>query len=671
MLKAHRLLKSASIAIVITGGAASLVACSEIEVPDSRAMMEAPSLEDVQRGDDCAPGVTKSFEDAPLARCAVHPEFHTKDLLNGEIAAATSATGVKTQGVRALNNAGAMAAATPPSCAAKAGPGIASCGMLGNEDCCRVASVPAGRAGGITVDDFELGVFEVTSGRFAAFVEATGGNLRRAAREGNWQGWDPAWTPTLPATRGEVDTALGPACVARSNVRAFGARTWPSADTEAAVASLITDNNTRADDIRSDSKAARLYQKPINCVTYPIARAFCAWDGGRLPSNDEWAYAAMGGNEQRVYPWGAARTAEKLVTDLNRDANSFTFPDDFKFFGNGMNAYHIGPPGKKPAGMARWGHHDMGGNVLEWVADVNGNSGIVRGGSWEGHQDKNSEIYNGYPLSRSYGSLGIRCAYGQKKDKDPGPGFAEPAGLVNIYRGEATGDHLLGTTDGEGQPGFTAQGIVFRIFGGNAPDTAPLHRCRMKSGQHFVSNDPACEGQIAEGRLGYVARSAAPGLLPLYRCYANGDHVSTVTPTECAKRGLAVEGQQGFVHAPPPSKFIRALYQAALGRDVDPTGHAGWLGVVRPGGGNKGCGVDRLATVVQGVFASPEMDARGLSIPARVDALYRAALSREPDAGGRAYYIAQAEAGRSWLSLAKEVAGSSEFEGLVAGRCSN
>jgi hypothetical protein len=65
------------------------------------------------------------------------------------------------------------------------------------------------------------------------------------------------------------------------------------------------------------------------------------------------------------------------------------------------------------------------------------------------------------------------------------------------------------------------------------------------------------------------------------------------------------------------------------------------------------------------------MDARGLSIPARVDALYRAALSREPDAGGRAYYIGQAEAGRSWLSIAKEVAGSSEFEGLAAARCTN
>ena len=39
------------------------------------------------------------------------------------------------------------------------------------------------------------------------------------------------------------------------------------------------------------------------------------------------------------------------------------------------------------------------------------NTGIVRGGSWEGHRDQNTQAYVHYPLDRSYGSLGLRVAY--------------------------------------------------------------------------------------------------------------------------------------------------------------------------------------------------------------------------------------------------------------------
>ena len=45
---------------------------------------------------------------------------------------------------------------------------------------------------------------------------------------------------------------------------------------------------------------------PINCVTWQEAYAFCIWDGGLLPSESEWEYAAYGGSQQREYPWGTA-----------------------------------------------------------------------------------------------------------------------------------------------------------------------------------------------------------------------------------------------------------------------------------------------------------------------------------------------------------------------------
>src|SRR5205085_368808 len=46
--------------------------------------------------------------------------------------------------------------------------------------------------------------------------------------------------------------------------------------------------------------------RPINCVSWYVAEAFCIWDNGRLPTDAEWELAAAGGSELRLYPWGDA-----------------------------------------------------------------------------------------------------------------------------------------------------------------------------------------------------------------------------------------------------------------------------------------------------------------------------------------------------------------------------
>ncbi|MEZ4265745.1 MAG: SUMF1/EgtB/PvdO family nonheme iron enzyme [Myxococcota bacterium] len=98
---------------------------------------------------------------------------------------------------------------------------------------------------------------------------------------------------------------------------------------------------------------------PANGVNWFGARDYCAWIGGRLPTEAEWEYAARGGRAQRRYPWDPAvePTCEHAV------------------FGGGTgNRCGIDSTSEiayyPPLGENRvsWTEH-MAGNVWEWTAD--------------------------------------------------------------------------------------------------------------------------------------------------------------------------------------------------------------------------------------------------------------------------------------------------------------
>ncbi len=91
---------------------------------------------------------------------------------------------------------------------------------------------------------------------------------------------------------------------------------------------------------------------PVTHVSWFMARTYCAWARGRLPTEAEWEKAARGPDGRR-YPWGDdAPTRERAS------------------YGQLMDTGAPEPVGAHPTGDAPYGAHDMAGNVWEWVADV-------------------------------------------------------------------------------------------------------------------------------------------------------------------------------------------------------------------------------------------------------------------------------------------------------------
>ena len=195
------------------------------------------------------------------------------------------------------------------------------------------ASFPA------TVSDFRLDKYEVTVGRFRKFVESGMGTRAMPPADGSGQhanisasGWSAAWNVNLTADK----TAL----IAALQCDATTYNTWT--DTPGA-----NDN------------------RPINCVNWFEAMAFCIWDGGYLPTEAEWKYAAAGGNQQRAYPWSVP------AGNLALDAAHAVFDDGSNC---GLAAQPACPGvvdvGTKPLGDGRFGQSDLAGNAWEPTLDA-------------------------------------------------------------------------------------------------------------------------------------------------------------------------------------------------------------------------------------------------------------------------------------------------------------
>jgi sulfatase modifying factor 1 len=289
-----------------------------------------------------------------------------------------------------------MDGGAPASCV-----GLAlTCGPRGDANCCATNAVPGGtynREANLyeaTVSAFRLDSYEVTVGRFRKFVAEYPRNQPSSGAGKNPNdpddtGWNAVWNAAMPATAAALSAAVK--CDSKY-------QPW--------------------DDVSGAHES-----RPINCISWYEAYAFCIWDGGRLPTEAEWQYAAWGGSEQRRMPWGTGPFDDTYASywagDCLGDGRPGCTVTDLVAVGS-----------KSPKGDGKWGQSDLAGNVWEWTVDARGlypfpcsdcsnhtmiaspDERIVRGGSFfhSPGDGVSGARFNYNPLGPRSPFLGARCA---------------------------------------------------------------------------------------------------------------------------------------------------------------------------------------------------------------------------------------------------------------------
>ena len=181
--------------------------------------------------------------------------------------------------------------------------------------------------------------------------------------------------------------------------------------TNAQYALCVADGACRESRL-ADNPAYNGDDYPVAGIPWQDAQDYCAWAGGRLPTEAEWEYAARG-SEGYTYPWGD-----------EFDCAGGNFWDKTSGCDDGFP--EPAPVGSFPEGISWCGALDMAGNVWEWVADAygtypaeaqvnptgpaSGSEGVLRGGSWGYHQPFVRTAYR-YPVppTANYLAVGFRC----------------------------------------------------------------------------------------------------------------------------------------------------------------------------------------------------------------------------------------------------------------------
>ncbi len=260
----------------------------------------------------------------------------------------------------------------------------------------------------------QLDRFLITAGRMRTFIEHVGGDVRSFVRTLPSNKWQSDWDDKLvPSTVAEANEQLGSFFDKKScHPGDYTGRTYWLPPTSGDFSDFTKD---------------QMDEKALNCVTWQLVAAFCAWDGGRMAKSDEIKNAFTNGGRY-VQPWLWQPGATQYVQPAdysNVTPATITFNHSFGYSYPLTNvrsnpdldiAYHVSPPGRYPQSWNEHGH-EIAGNLLEWNAT--GQFVFSATFSWENHGgdsvgDSNWKTFEETPTEphapNGYYAIGGRCA---------------------------------------------------------------------------------------------------------------------------------------------------------------------------------------------------------------------------------------------------------------------